>query len=188
MLSLRPRSKSKVDQIGLLGKFLINAVPPKWIVLSEDRYLDPQQYAALFSKVGYKFGRNAQDYFLLPKLDNTTAGLGYFLKICGAGETIGQRIVTSERPRHQHTRSMSSDGSHSQTFPTNRYLRGSVISGRANKNGTGYSYAEPSTLDHGSHSHSDSSSGTMTAIALSNRGTVSAPPAVEVVMAIYAGV
>lgn len=188
MLSLRPRSKSNVDQIGLVGKFLISEIPPKWIPLNTDRYLDPQQYAALFAKVGYKFGKDAQDRFLIPKLDNTTGGLGYFLKIKGSTETVGERLATPERPRHQHSRSTSLDGNHSQTFPSNRYLRSSVNSGRKNLNGSGTSYSEPNTASHSYHSHGDSASGTMTAINTSNKGSVSAPPAVEVVMAIYAGV
>ena len=188
MLSLRPRNKSSIDQIGLVGKFLINAVPPKWLVLSSDRYLDPGQYSALFAKIGYKFGRNAQDHFLLPKLDNTANGLGYFLKIAGTGELPGERLATPERPRHQHSRSTSADGNHSQTFPSQRYLRSSVNSGRKNLDGGGTSYSEPNTASHSYHFHSDAACGNMTAIAVANKGSVSAPPAVEVVMAIYAGV
>lgn len=188
MLSLRPKSKSLVDQIGLIGKFLSDAVPPKWIALTQDRYLEPAQYSALFAKVGYRFGKDAQNRFLLPKLNNTTSGLGYFLKILGSGETNGQLVVTPERPKHQHSRSTSLDGSHSHTLPNSRYLRSSPNSGRKNANGTGTSYSEPTTISHGSHIHSDTSSGTIAGMALSNKGSVSAPPAVEVIMAIYAGV
>lgn len=188
MLSLRPKAKSHVDQIGLIGKFLSNAVPAKWIALTQDRYLEPAQYSALFAKVGYRFGKDAQNRFFLPKLDNTTGGLGYFLKVMGSGETNGQLIATPERPKHQHSRSTTLDGDHSHTLPTDRYLRSSPNSGRKNANGTGTPYSEPTKMTHSSHSHSDSASGLTTGLNLSNKGSVSAPPAVEVIMAIYAGV
>ena len=89
--------------IGEIRLLALNFAPVDW-QLCDGSQLNIQQYAALYSVIGARFGGDGKTYFQVPDLRGRTATQASTTR--SFGNTYGEASVTlnlSQIPAHQHT-------------------------------------------------------------------------------------
>ena len=137
MLSLREKETNRgfTWPIGTVV-YSLEDTPPQGVLPMDGQYLDPTdlRYRALYRVIGFRFGKNAEGHFRIPKLEDYLSVLNPTASGIDANATP---FVTKGPYVRQHEHSNGYTGSGGSHAHSKSFIKVEDIAGQAGTNGKG---------------------------------------------------